>query len=108
MVDHGSAICCKPSAVDRLSAHGDGYRHDERDSHIHVQLFGTVKAYRFFFHYHRASNGMTVHFRGKCIPCRDVVCNVPVESKWNKQQPRLVMRGFAKEVSVEGEVVVIS
>ena len=57
--------------------------------------------YRFFYHYHKQRNGMTVHFRGKCMPCKDVTCNVPCETKWNEQQPRLVMRGFCKEVVVE-------
>lgn len=62
---------------------------------------------RFFFHYRRATGGMTVHFAGKCIPCVDVVCDVPVETKRNKRQPRMVLRGFAKNVKVVNETAYI-
>ena len=51
---------------------------------------------------------MTVHFRGKCMPCIDVKCNAPVETKRNKQQPYLVMQGFAKSVSIEGDTCIIN
>jgi len=50
---------------------------------------------------------MTVHYRGQCIPCKDVVCRVPTETKWNRQQPQLVIQGFAKSVEIDGDVVTI-
>ena len=62
---------------------------------------GITNKYRFFYHYHRhGEKKMSVHFRGKCTLVDDVVCNLPCESKWNKTQPKLVMRGFCKGVEV--------
>ena len=55
---------------------------------------------RFFFHYRKQSGGMSVHWKGACLPCDSVRCLVPCETKRNKRQPKLVMRGFAKEVTV--------
>jgi len=50
---------------------------------------------------------MTVHYRGQCIPCKNVRCHVPTETKWNKQQPLLVIQGFASCVEiVDGEVTI--
>lgn len=57
-----------------------------------------MKTYRFFYHYNKPKKAMTVHFRGTCFIVNDVTCLVPTESKWNKGQPKLVMRGFAKDV----------
>lgn len=66
-----------------------------------------ASGHRFFYHYRRSTKGMTVHYRGQCIPCKDIVCNVPTETKWNRQQPMLVIQGFAKSVEVDGDVVTI-
>lgn len=63
----------------------------------------TTNRYRFFFHYHRhGERKMTVHFRGKCIQVDEVICKRPCETKWNKKQPRLVMRGYCKGVITTG------
>ena len=43
---------------------------------------------------------MSIHFRDQCMRAQDVVCNVPIESKWNKTQPNLVMRGYAEKVEI--------
>ena len=58
----------------------------------------TMRAYRFFYHYRKSANGMTVHYRGQCLPCKNVVCRVATETKWNPQQPHLVIQGYAKKV----------
>lgn len=50
---------------------------------------------------------MTVHYRGQCIPCKNVVCNVNTESKWNSQQPKLVIQGFAEHVEKIGDKIII-
>ena len=66
------------------------------------------KKYRFFYHYRRSVKGMTVHFKGQCIPCKNVVCKVDSETKWNKTQPQLVMQGFAKNVRfTDNETIII-
>jgi hypothetical protein len=60
-----------------------------------------------FFHYFRQKKAMSVHFRDKCYVVQDVDCRVPVETKWNKRQPNLIMRGFASEVIFEGDKAII-
>lgn len=63
--------------------------------------------YRFFYHYYKQKKRMSVHFRGTCHVVDDVVCNVPCETKWNKTQPNLVMRGFATSVNIiNGKAVI--
>lgn len=62
---------------------------------------------RFFFHYRKSIKGMTVHWKGQCLSVEDVVCNAPCETKWNKTQPYLVMRGWAKEVIIENGKAII-
>ena len=59
-----------------------------------------MKKYRFFYHYRKQTKGMTVHFKGKCIPCIDVKCEQPCETKRNKQQPLLVMQGYCYDVKL--------
>ena len=62
---------------------------------------------RFFYHYRRATNGMTVHFKKQCLLCKDVICLVPTETKWNKTQPMLVVQGFASSVRMDGETAIV-
>lgn len=65
------------------------------------------KQYRFFYHYRRSDKKMSVHFRNQCIPCEDVICKVPCETKRNKIQPFLVLQGFATEVYIEDNKAII-
>jgi hypothetical protein len=65
------------------------------------------RKYRFFYHYNKHSDSMTVHFRNQCIPVGSIVCKTPCESKRNKTQPHLVMQGFAKEVRIENNTAYI-
>lgn len=46
---------------------------------------------------------MTVHFRKHCNIVKNVICHVPCETKWNKDQPHLTMIGWASEVKVYDE-----
>ena len=66
-----------------------------------------MKKYRFFFHYRRSTGGMTIHFRGKCYSCKNLECTVPVETKYNKIQPRLVLQGYCTEIVIEYDKIVI-
>jgi hypothetical protein len=62
---------------------------------------------RFFYHYNKHNRGMTLHYKGKCIPTTNIVCMVPCETKWNKNQPHLVMRGWANGVDIlKNEIIV--
>jgi hypothetical protein len=47
---------------------------------------------------------MSVHFRGVCYRAKNVVCEASSETKWNKRQPHLTVRGWANEIVInEGE-----
>ncbi len=62
---------------------------------------------RFFYHYHKRNRGMTVHYKNICHHVKDVVCLVPCETKWNKSQPQLIMRGWAKNIKINNEIAYI-
>ena len=66
-----------------------------------------MKKYRFFFHYYKRYKMMSIHYKGKCMIAKDIICDVPIETKWNKTQPNIVMRGFAKTVEIIDEICYI-
>ena len=67
-----------------------------------------MRKYRFFYHWRKCDDRMSIHFRGRCIPVQDVkVKGVETETKRNKRQPRLVIQGFAKNVSVVNDIGII-
>ena len=67
-----------------------------------------MKSYRFFYHYYRQLKRMSVHFKGKCYVVQNIVCDVPCETKFNRTQPYLVMRGFARSVRISDDIAYIS
>jgi len=46
---------------------------------------------------------MSVHWKGQCYKVKNVECNVPTETKWNKRQPMLILKGKASDIVFEGE-----
>ena len=56
------------------------------------------KKRRFFYHYNKKNHKMTVHWQRMCMVVDDIECRVGCETKWNKTQPQLVMRGWANNV----------
>ncbi len=66
-----------------------------------------MKKYRFFFHYYKRYKCMSIHFKGVCLRADDVICEVPIETKWNKTQINLVMRGFAENVEIINNICYI-
>lgn len=58
------------------------------------------KKYRFFYHWVRATDKWSVHFRNTCTHAAHIKCEVPAESKMNKRQPLRVMRGWASEINI--------
>tara|TARA_R110000751_G_scaffold75513_2_gene152112 strand:- start:310 stop:588 length:279 start_codon:yes stop_codon:yes gene_type:complete len=68
---------------------------------------GTDKKYRFFFHYYKRFKCMSIHYKNQCLKADNVICSVPIETKWNKTQPNLIMRGFANSVKIENGVCYI-
>jgi hypothetical protein len=69
---------------------------------------------RFFFHFNKPESLRqkktlwSVHFKGTCHITEQIVCKVPCESKSNKHQPYAVMRGFASDLTVEPDRVIIA
>lgn len=58
-----------------------------------------MKRYVFFYHYYyKAKKAMSVHFKGACHVVDEVICYAPCRTKWNNKQPKLVMKGLAREV----------
>jgi hypothetical protein len=66
------------------------------------------KSYRFFFHYYKRFKCMSIHYKNQCLKADNVICSVPIETKWNKTQPNLIMRGFANSVKIENGVCYIN
>lgn len=60
-----------------------------------------MRKHRFFFHYYKQKGKMSVHFKGVCSVVEQIECEVPCETKWNKTQPKLVMRGYASSVEIK-------
>jgi hypothetical protein len=73
-----------------------------------MEIVLIMKKYRFFYHYYRQYKCMSVHFRGKCYKVDDIECRVGCETKWNKTQPNLVLRGWASEVIIEDNRAIIA
>lgn len=66
-----------------------------------------MKKYRFFYHFYKQKGKMSIHFRNSCTIVDNVKCNVPCETKWNKNQPKLVMRGYATNVKFKENTAII-
>lgn len=67
-----------------------------------------MRKYRFYYHYYRAKQCLSVHWRGACYTAKDVVIQVPTESKWKKGQPHLVIQGYAHDVQFREGVAYIT
>jgi hypothetical protein len=69
-----------------------------------------MKKYRFFFHYHKNKKLASVHFRGKCylVSPPNLKCMVPCEGKENTKQPYFVMQGFAQNLKIKNNIIIIT
>lgn len=60
----------------------------------------------FFFHYNKPASArsgapvLSLHFGKKCHLVNNIVCGVPTYGHVNKRQPRFVMKGKAKSISI--------
>lgn len=67
----------------------------------------------FFFHYNKPASQsageprLSIHYRGACIVVKGVECMVPVASKNRRTQPRCVMAGKARAITVTPEQVAL-
>lgn len=67
-----------------------------------------TKKYRFYYHYYRQKDKMSVHFRGRCHVVDEVACFVHAFSKRNKTSPRIVMQGWAEKVVITNGCAIVS
>lgn len=67
-----------------------------------------MKKYRFFYHYYKQKNKMSIHFKNKCTVVDEIECNVPCETKWKIRQPKLVMQGYASNVTIINNKAIIT
>jgi len=67
-----------------------------------------VKPKRFFYHYLKGKNKMSIHFNKVCHVVDNIVCKVPCETKRNERQPNLVMRGFAENLQINNGIGTLS
>lgn len=53
---------------------------------------------------------MSIHYKGKCtiVSAENIFINVPTETKINKTQPHVVVRGFCNNISFENTQTVIT
>jgi hypothetical protein len=63
---------------------------------------------RFFFHFRKSTGDLTLHWNKTCIPIKNVKVGVPTETKWNKQQPKVVIQGFASSVEIVDNIAYIN
>ena len=66
------------------------------------------KTRRFFFHYRKMDGRMSVHYKQQCFVVDDVECNVPVKTKRNNRQPRLVMAGDCEKIVFKNKIAIIN
>lgn len=64
--------------------------------------------YRFFYHFNKQKKRMTVHFKNQCMIVDNIICEPRCETKWNKRQPYLVMRGFCHNITIKDNTAVIN
>lgn len=70
-------------------------------SHENAEVkIASDKPRRFFYHFYKQKGRMSVHFAGACHVVDNIHCFVPCETKWNKRQPKLVMQGFARKLTI--------
>lgn len=73
-----------------------------------------MKKYRFFLHYNKPLSKQkgihmwSVHYRNVCYFTENIECNVFTKSKLNKRQPYVVMRGFAKNLKILENKIIIT
>ncbi len=63
-----------------------------------------MKQYRFFYHFNKHKNMMSVHWQKQCLIVKNVECNVPCRTKWSDKQPKIVMCGKASNVIIENDI----
>ncbi len=59
----------------------------------------SLRKYRFWYHYNKHHDKLTVHYRGECLLTDAVDIKVPTNSKYNKKsQPHYVIQGWTTKL----------
>jgi len=72
-----------------------------------LKYIPVIGKYRFFFHWVRQTGKWSVHFKKQCIHAEHLECNLPCETKIKKTQPYRVMQGYASNVEVINDKIII-
>ena len=63
--------------------------------------------WRYYYHWVRQTGNWSVHFRNQCTHRPHLTCKVEAETKINKTQPYRVMQGYASEVEITEDRIII-
>lgn len=72
-----------------------------------------AKRYRFFYHYNKPLSQqkkkpvISVHYRKQCLFADNVIVNVKTRGRINKRQPRFVVTGKAKSITIRKGIAYI-
>lgn len=67
----------------------------------------------FWFHYNRPQSKVkghtviSIHYLGRCIFVKNIVCNVKTAGRLRKSQPHFVVAGKAKSISIRDEIAYV-
>ena len=61
----------------------------------------------FFFHYNKPHGKVSIHYQKKCHLVDGLLVRVPVHSKFNKRQPKFVMKGVASKITIENGLALV-
>ena len=59
------------------------------------------RKYRFFYHYNRQKNKISIHFRGKCYLVDNLSICVAAVSKRSEKSPKFVVQGWTKGIKIQ-------
>jgi len=72
------------------------------------------KSYTFFFHYNKPESKkvgkpqITVHYKGVCHLCDNIIVNVPTFGCLRKNQPMFIIKGSCKEMIFNNGIITIN
>ncbi len=67
----------------------------------------------FFYHYNKPASlkynlpKLSLHFQNKCHILNKIICHVPTYSHNQKRQPRVIIKGNAREIKIVDNIATI-
>lgn len=68
----------------------------------------------FYFHFNKPATQragkpqISVHYADTCYIVDNVICNVPAKGRLSKRQPRFVMAGKLKDLTIKDNIAIIT